>query len=78
MIVYMAHEDTRKLRKLALPDHGPYQVLEVLPNGLSLCPVDRPEEKPILVNQDRVTKCPTELPDVSWLGKKKQKFQPFY
>ena len=75
VMVYMPHEDTGKLRKLALPHHGPYRVLEVLPNGLSLRPVDRPEEQPILVNRDRVTKCPTELPDVSWLGKKKRKSQ---
>ena len=72
VMVYMPHEDTGKLRKLALPHHGPYRVLDVLPNGLSLRPVDHPEEAPILVNQDRVTKCSAELPDVSWLGKKRR------
>ena len=72
-MVYMPHEDTGKLRKLALPHHRPYRVLDVLPNGLSLRPVDHPEEAPILVYQDQVTKCFAELPDVSWLGKKRRK-----
>ena len=70
IMVYMPHEDTGKKRKLALPHYGPYRILEVLPNGLSLRPVDRPDEQRILVNQDRVSKCPAELPNVSWLSKK--------
>ena len=31
-------------------------------------PVDRPDQDPIRVNLDRVSKCSCELPDVSWLG----------
>ena len=41
--------------------HEPYRLLDVLSNGLSLRPVDHPGEAPILVNQDRVTKCSLEL-----------------
>ena len=70
-MAYMPHEDIGKLRKLALPHHGPYRVLDILPNGLSLHPVNYPEKQPILVNQDCATKCPTELHDVSWFGKKR-------
>ena len=75
-MVYMPHEDTGKKRKLALPHYGPYQIFELLPNGLSLRPVDRPDEQPILVNQDRVSKCPAELPNISWLSKKKRRSKP--
>ena len=35
---------------------------------LSVRPVDKPKEKPILVNVDRVTLYPSELPNSSWLG----------
>ena len=35
---------------------------------VSVWPVDCPDEWPILVNLDRVTKCPDELPNVTWLG----------
>ena len=30
--------------------------------------VDRPDQDPIRVNLDRVSKCSSDLPDVSWLG----------
>ena len=72
VMVYMPHEDTGKLRKLALPYHGPYRVLELKTNGVVIRPVDKPQEPTILVNIDRVTHCPVELPDVSWLGKRKR------
>ena len=62
-------------RKLALPYHGPYCVIEVWGNGVSVRPVDKPEAQPILVNVDRVTPCPAELPDVSWLGSKKKRWR---
>ncbi len=68
VMVYMPQEKTGKKRKLGLPYHGPYRVLEVHPNGLSVRPVDKPEENPILVNVDHVTSYPGELADESWLG----------
>ena len=67
-MVRMPHEASGKLRKLALPYHGPYRVLDVTPNDVSVRPVDRPDEEPIFVNLERVTRCPDALPDVSWLG----------
>ena len=70
VMVLMPQEQTGKNRKLALPYHGPYRVLEALPCGLKLRPVDQPTAQPILVNLDRVTRCSPELPDVSWLGKR--------
>ena len=68
VMVYMPYEDSGKLRKLALPYHGPYRVLDITTNGVSVRPVDHPDQEPIRVNLDRVTKCPDELPDISWLG----------
>ena len=50
---------------------GPYRVLAT--NGVSVRPVDLPDQKPIRVNLDRVTKCLKEFPDVSWLGKAHKK-----
>ena len=63
----MPHETTVKKRKWTLPYHGPYQVMDVHLNGLTVKPVDRPEHNPIRVNVDQVTRYP-ELPNVSWLG----------
>ena len=71
VMVYMPAQVTGKRRKLALPYQGPFRVLDVTTTGVSVRPVDRPEQEPILVNKDRVTKCPPELPEVSWRGRKK-------
>ena len=68
VMVYMPVEDTGKRRKIALPYHGPYRILEVRPNTLLLRPVDRHDAEPILVNVDRAVRCSPELPDESWLG----------
>ena len=73
VMVYMPVERTGKNRKLSRPYFGPYRVLEVHPNGLTVRPVDRPNEQSIRVNQDRVTVCPKELPDQSWLGRRRSK-----
>ena len=42
---------------------------QLCPNGLTVRPVNRPNEQSIHVNQDRVTICPKELPDQLWLGR---------
>ena len=68
VMIFMPHETTGKKRKLALPYHGPYRVMDVHLNGLNVKPVDRPGDNPIRVNVDRVTRCYLELPNVSWLG----------
>lgn len=65
VMVYMPHS---KVDKLSLPYHGPYRIVDIFGNALSVRPVDRPNKKPILVNMDHVTSCPSELPDSSWLG----------
>ena len=68
----MPSDTTGKQRKLALPYHGPYRVV-VTDNNVSIRPVDKPNESPILVNVDRVTKCSDALPDISWLGPRSQR-----
>ena len=73
VMVYMPSEDTGKQRKLALLYHGPYRVLEVRSNCVLVRPVDAPDEEPILVNMDRITRCSEELPDESWRGPRKKK-----
>ena len=71
-MVYMPQEVKGKTRKLARPYHGPYRVLEVYPSGLSVRPVDRPNDTPMRVNLERVTLCPDELPDTTWLGPRRR------
>lgn len=68
VMVFMPHETQGKQRKLALPHHGPYRVLEMTPNCATVKPVDHPEAESIHVNLDRLSKCPDELPDITWLG----------
>ena len=73
VMVFMPQETTTKNRKLALPYHGPYSILEVRPNCLLVRPVDKPDDKPILVSMDRAVECSDELPDTSWLGKTRKR-----
>ena len=72
MMVYMPYQRTGKNRKLSRPYFGPYRVMEVHPNAVTVWPVDCPKEKCIRVNLNRVTLCPVELPNVSWLGQKRK------
>ena len=72
VMVFMPKETRSKNRKLALPYHGPYCVLEVRQNCLLMRPVDRPDDEPILVNMDRVVECSEELPNTLWLGKQRR------
>jgi len=68
VMVFMPNETKTKEHKLSLPYHGPFRIMEVQGNCVLVRPVDRPEDKPILVSLDRTTLCPAELPDHSWLG----------
>ena len=68
VMVYMPHEAQGKQRKLALPHHGPYRVLELNSNCTTVRPVDHPEAESIKVNVDRLSQCPDVLPDKLWLG----------
>ena len=52
---------SRKDDEPAIPASDLYE------NTLSVRPVDHLNKKPILVNIDRVTLCPSELSDSSWL-----------
>ena len=67
-MVYMPQEAQGKNRKLALLYHGPYRILEVQINCLFVRPVDKPSMQAILISMNRVTRCPRELPNTSWLG----------
>ena len=68
VMVFMPQETKTKEHKLALPYHGPFRVLEAQGNCVLVRPVDRPDDKSILVSLDRITLCPAELPDQSWQG----------
>lgn len=49
-------------RKLSLPYHGPYRIIDIDSNYVSVKSVDRPDEQLIRVNMDRITLCPAEVP----------------
>lgn len=72
-MVFMPQEVHGKERKLALPYHGLYQILEVCANCLLLRPIDCPDDPPVLLRMDRVVDCPSELPDMSWLGPRRKR-----
>ena len=72
VMVYMPKETTGPQRKMACPHFGPYRVIEVHLNGVTVRQVDWPKNTPIRVNQDRISLCPLELPDSSSLGKHRQ------
>ena len=57
VMVLMHQEQTGKNRKINTPYFGPYRVLEVHPNGVTVVLVDRPKSPSIRVNLDRVTLC---------------------
>ena len=67
-MVYMPVERTGRNRKLSRPYFGPYRVLKVHPNGLTVRPVDRPNEQSIRVNQDRVSVQKNCLTSHGWGG----------
>ena len=60
----------RIAKSLYLTTVWPYSILEDQTNCLLVRPVDKPDSQAILVSMDRVTQCPKELPDISWLGPK--------
>jgi len=64
-MVFMPRETQGKQRKLALPHHGPYRVLELDSSCATVRPVDHPEAEPIKVNLDWLSQCPDVLPNVS-------------
>ena len=68
VFVYQPGSIQSKNRKFARPFHGPYRILDLIPSNASVRPVDRPEQVPIFIALDRVRKCPSEIPDQSWLG----------
>ena len=71
----MPQEVQGKNRKFALPYHGPYRILKVQANCLLVRPVDKQSMQAILVSMDRVTQCPKELPNTSYLGPRQKRMK---
>ena len=67
--VKFPHEESRKLRKLSQPWHGPYRVLSRQDPDVTVVRVYSPQDKPIRVHLSRVTPCPSEFPPgYYWYG----------
>ena len=66
-MVFMPHDTSGKDCKLVLSYHGPYRIMDMHSNCISVKPVDKPDDESILVNLDRILPCPAEVPDSSWL-----------
>ena len=73
VMVLMPAEQTGKNRKLQRLYFGPYRVIEIHPNGVTVVPVDRQKDPQIRVNLDRVTLCYPELPDISSMGRESRR-----
>ena len=71
VFVYMPAKTAGKTRKFARPFHGPYCVLEVFEQGVTVRPVDDPRATSIRVPLDRVRRCPEEVPDTFWPTRKR-------
>ena len=56
VMVFMTHETQGNQQKLVLPYSGPYQVLQLTLNIVTVRPVDQPDEQAMVVNRDRVIK----------------------
>ena len=54
VFVYMPQDKATKAYKFARPFHGPFRVVEVWETGLTVQPVDKPDEKTIRVTFNRV------------------------
>ena len=73
VMVFMPQDVTDRDRKLALPHHGPYRVLDVQQHTAKVIPIDQPNSEPVIINKRRLSVCPTELvADEAWIGNKKK------
>ena len=69
-------ERTGEARKLNRPFHGPYRVVSVTTNDAKIRRVDSPKSDPILVALDRLRRCPDEVGDKFWPGRRKKRGRP--
>ena len=74
VFVFMPAAKQGKDHKFARPYHGPFRVLRVEKNNLSVVPVDKPQKTPIFVATDRVRRCPEEIEEgESWPARKQRR-----
>lgn len=69
----MPQAEQGKNRKMTLPYHDPYRIVDVQSNCLLLRLVDMPNAEPLLVNMNRAVRCADELLDESWLGPRRKR-----
>ena len=72
VFVYMPGDKVTKAYKFARPFHGPYRVLSVTKTGVTVYPIDRPQEEGIRVALNRIRRCPDPIPNVFWPVKEKR------
>ena len=74
VFVYMPQDKATKAYKFARPFHGPFRVVEVWETGLTVQPVDKPDEKTIRVAFNRVRRCPEPISnDEFWPPRRKSR-----
>uniref|UniRef100_A0A914UKT1 RNA-directed DNA polymerase n=1 Tax=Plectus sambesii TaxID=2011161 RepID=A0A914UKT1_9BILA len=73
VLVHMPAETTNKLRKLNLPDHGPFYIRELTDNNAEVELATDPTYR-LFVALDRVRTCPQEVPqDQTYTGRRKRR-----
>ena len=68
VFVCMPAKRTGHMQKLACPFQGPYRVMEVYPNGLDVCLVEKPGSPTIRIAMDRARYCPPQISDTAAEG----------
>ena len=61
VLLHMPSQKTGEMRKLSLPNKGPYRITKVLETGVMIVPEDRPRATPLRVNWERLRRCPDNV-----------------
>ena len=72
VLVKFPHDETGRMRKLSRPWHGPYRVIDRRDPDVTVVKVYAPQDGQIQVHQNRVSRCPPELPSgFFWYGSRR-------
>ena len=72
VLVKFPQDETGRMRKLSRPWHGPYRVIDRRDPDVTVVKVYAPQDGQIQVHQNRVSRCPPELPSgFFWYGSRR-------
>ena len=72
VLVKFPQDETGRMRKLSRPWHGPYRVIDRRDPDMTVVKVYAPQDGQVQVHQNRVSRCPQELPSgFFWYGSRR-------